>query len=203
MKISIIFHSLHSHVYTMAEAVADGARSVSGADVGVFQVREILSEPALERMEAVKTKKLFAHIPIATTHNLKEADAIIFGTPTRFGNMTASMRAFLDETVALWRDGDLVGKVGSVFVSTGSQHGGHETTITSFFNTLIHHGMIIVGVPYTQQRLLNMDEITGGSAYGAGTIAAPDGSRRPSENELEIARFQGKRVAEITAKLVA
>jgi NAD(P)H:quinone oxidoreductase type IV len=134
---------------------------------------------------------------------LAEADAILFGTPTRFGNMCAQMRQFLDRTTRLWLSGALVGKVGSVFASTASQHGGPETTITSFHTTLLHHGMIIVGVPYTEPRLVQMDEISGGTPYGATTMAGPDGKRTPSEVELEIARFQGRHVAEITSKLVA
>jgi NAD(P)H dehydrogenase (quinone) len=140
-------------------------------------------------------------VPVARPDRLAEADAVIFGTPTRFGNMTGQMRNFLDQTGALWASGGLVGKVGSVFTSTATQHGGQETTITSFHLTLLHHGMIIVGVPYTEQRLVNMTEISGGSPYGASTLAAGDGSRQPSENELEIARFQGRHVADITARL--
>jgi NAD(P)H dehydrogenase (quinone) len=133
---------------------------------------------------------------------MADADAIIFGTPTRFGNMTAQMRNFLDQTGQMWAKGTLIGKVASVFTSTATQHGGHETTITSFHTTLLHHGMIIVGVPYSCPGLTNMAEITGGSPYGAGTFAGPDGSRQPTQNELDIARFQGKHVAEITAKLI-
>ena len=144
----------------------------------------------------------FANVPIATPAQLADADAIIFGTPTRFGNMAAQMRNFLDQTGGLWAKGALIGKVGSVFTSTGTQHGGQETTITSFHTTLLHHGMVIVGVPYSCQELTNMNEITGGSPYGAGTLAGGDGSRQPSANELAIARFQGRHVAEITAKLV-
>ena len=143
----------------------------------------------------------FAHVPLARVEQLPDADAIIFGTPTRFGNMAAQMRNFLDQTGGLWTRGALVGKVGSVFTSTASQHGGQETTITSFHNTLLHHGMIIVGVPYTLPALTNMKEITGGSPYGASTLTGSDGSRQPSENELEIARFQGRHVAEIAKRL--
>jgi NAD(P)H:quinone oxidoreductase type IV len=144
----------------------------------------------------------FAHIPYATPEQLAEADAIIFGTPTRFGNMCAQMRNFLDQTGGLWMAGALIGKVGSVFTSTASQHGGNETTITSFHTTLLHHGMIVVGVPYSEQRLLNMEEISGGTPYGASTLTSGDGSRQPSENELAIARSQGRHVAEITKALV-
>ena len=157
---------------------------------------------ALAKMGADKARQAFTHVPVADPKNLADADAIVFGTPTRFGNMAAPMRKFLDQTGGLWAKGALIGKVGSVFTSTGTQHGGQETTITSFHTTLLHQGMIIVGVPYSCQELVNMDEITGGSPYGAGTLAGNDGSRQPSANELAIARFQGKHVAEITGKLV-
>ena len=201
MKIQIVFYSMYGHVYRMAEAVADGARSVEGAEVSLHQVAELVPLEALERTGAAQARNTFAHIPLALVHELAEADAVIFGTPTRFGNMCAQMRNFLDQTGQLWAQGALIGKVGSVFTSTATQHGGQETTITSFHSTLLHHGMIIVGVPYSEQRLLNMQEITGGSPYGASTLAGPDGSRRPSENELAIARTQGERVAEIAKKL--
>lgn len=186
MKITIIFHSLYGHVFRLAEAVAEGAKEVDGAEVKILQVQEILSDEIVAKMGATETKKMFAHIPIATVDNLAEADAVIFGTPTRFGNMTASMRAFLDATGQLWLRGALIGKVGSVFTSTATQHGGQETTIISFYTNLLHHGMIIVGVPYSEQRLMNMNEITGGSPYGASTLAGGDGSRQVSENELAI-----------------
>jgi NAD(P)H dehydrogenase (quinone) len=200
-NIQIIFYSMYGHVYTMAEAVAEGARSVAGCNVELLQVPELVPESVLEQYGATAARKSFAHIPLATVERLPEADAIIFGTPTRFGNMAAQMRNFLDQTGGLWMKGSLVGKVGSVFASTATQHGGQETTITSFHSTLLHQGMVIVGVPYAEQRLLNMDEITGGTPYGATTLAAGDGSRRPSENELAIARYQGAHVARIAAKL--
>jgi NAD(P)H:quinone oxidoreductase type IV len=202
MKIQVVFYSMYGHVHQMAEAVAAGAREVAGADVSLFQVAELVPDAALERTGAKKIREGFADIPVAQPAQLADADAIIFGTPTRFGNMAAQMRNFLDQTGGLWAKGALIGKVGSVFVSTGTQHGGQETTITSFHTTLLHLGMVIVGVPYSCQELQNMDEITGGSPYGAGTLAGGDGSRQPSENELAIARFQGRHVAEITAKLV-
>ncbi len=201
MKINIIFHSLYGHVYRMAEAVAEGAGEVKGAEVDLYQVPETLSGEIIAKMGAVEAKKMFAHIPVATIDNLAESDAIIFGTPTRFGMMSAQMRAFLDATGQLWSQGELVGKVGSVFTSTATQHGGQETTIRNFHTTLLHHGMIIVGLPYTEQRQMTLDEISGGSPYGSSTIAGPDGSRLPSENELAMARFQGKHVAEIAKKL--
>lgn len=202
MKIQVVFYSMYGHIHKLAEAVAEGARGVPGAEVSLLQVPELVPDAALERTGAKAARDAFAHVPVADPKKLGEADAIIFGTPTRFGNMCAQMRNFLDQTGGLWANGGLVGKVGSVFASTGTQHGGQETTITSFHTTLLHHGMIIVGVPYTCQQLTNMDEITGGTPYGATTLAGADGSRHPSENELAIARFQGKHVAEITAKLV-
>lgn len=203
MKIHVVFYSMFGHVHRLAEAVAAGARQVAGAEVTLLQVAELVPDAALERTGAKKARDAFAEVPLADPQKLGEADAIIFGTPTRFGNMAAQMRNFLDQTGGLWAKGALVGKVGSVFCCTGTQHGGQETTITSFHTTLLHHGMIIVGVPYSCQELTNMNEITGGSPYGASTLAGADGSRLPSENELAIARFQGKHVAEITAALVA
>jgi NAD(P)H dehydrogenase (quinone) len=203
MKVQIIFYSMYGHIFKMAEAVAQGAREVEGADVALYQVPELVPDAALEKSGAKAARQVFAHIPEAVPDQMSEADAIIFGTPTRFGNMCAQMRNFLDQTGQLWMKGGLVGKVGSVFTSTATQHGGQETTITSFHSTLLHHGMIIVGVPYTEARLLNMNEITGGSPYGATTLAGADGSRLPTENELAIARFQGLRVAQIARKLAA
>jgi NAD(P)H:quinone oxidoreductase type IV len=201
MKIQIVFYSMYGHVYRMAEAVAEGARGVEGAEVSLLQVAELVSPEALARTGADKARQAFAHIPPAEAGRLAEAEAIIFGTPTRFGNMCAQMRNFLDQTGGLWAKGGLIGKVGSVFVSTATQHGGQETTITSFHTTLLHHGMIIVGVPYSEQGLSVIKEVSGGSPYGASTIAGPDGSRQPNENELALARAQGKRVAEITRRL--
>ena len=203
MKIQVIFYSMYGHIYKLALAVADGARQIEGAEVGLYQVPELVPEEALERTGAKAARQEFAHVPVAVPSQMEEANAIIFGTPTRFGNMCAQMRNFLDQTGQLWVKGTLIGKVGSVFTSTASQHGGQETTITSFHSTLLHHGMIIVGVPYSEQRLLNMTEITGGSPYGASTLAGADGSRQPTENELAIARFQGQHVAQIVQKLFA
>jgi NAD(P)H dehydrogenase (quinone) len=201
MKIQIIFYSMYGHLYTMSEAVAEGARSVAGAEVAIYQVPELVPEEALVRTGASAARAAFAHIPIAEPAVMADADAIIFGTPTRFGSMAAQMRNFLDQTGQMWAKGTLIGKVASVFTSTATQHGGQETTITNFHTTLLHHGMVIVGVPYSCPGLTNMAEITGGSPYGAGTLAGPDGRRQPSQNELDIARFQGKHVAEITARL--
>jgi NAD(P)H dehydrogenase (quinone) len=200
--IQIIFYSMYGHVYQMAEAVAAGARDAA-AEVSLWQVPELVPDAILEKSGAHTARAAFAHVPVATPTQLVEADAIIFGTPTRFGNMAAQMRNFLDQTGGLWANGALVGKVGSVFTCTASQHGGHETTLISFHFTLMHHGMIVVGTPYTEQRLLNMAEITGGTPYGATTLAGIGGSRQPSENELAIARFQGRHVAQITNALIA
>lgn len=203
IRVHIIFYSMYGHVYRLAEAVAEGARSVPDAKVELFQVPELIPEAVLEKNGGKAARAAFAHIPVATPNTLAEADALIFGTPTRFGNMCAQMRHFLDQTTGLWLQGALIGKVGSVFASTASQHGGQETTLTSFHITLLHHGMIIVGVPYAEPRLLTMKEITGGTPYGATTLADGDGSRQPSENELSIARFQGRHVTEIARRLLA
>jgi NAD(P)H dehydrogenase (quinone) len=203
VKIQVVFYSMYGHVYGMAEAVADGAREAGDTEVSLWQVQELVPDDILEKSGAKAARAAFAHVPIAKPAQLSEADAIIFGTPTRFGNMAAQMRNFLDQTGSLWLNGALVGKVGSVFASTATQHGGQETTIASFHYTLLHQGMIIVGVPYLEQRLLNMGEITGGTPYGATTLAGADGTRRPSENELAIARFQGRHVAQITKALIA
>ena len=200
-RIHVVFYSMYGHIYRMAEAIAEGAREVADTEVTLFQVPELVPEEVLVKSGAKKAREAFAHVPVMKVDQLAEADALIFGTGTRFGNMTAQMRNFLDQTGGLWMSGGLVGKVGSVFTSTASQHGGQETTITSFHTTLFHHGMIVVGVPYSEQRLVNMEEISGGTPYGASTITKGDGSRMPSENELGIARFQGKHVAGIAAAL--
>jgi len=200
-KVQVIFYSMYGHVYRMAEAIDAGAREVAGVEVMLLQVPELVPDEILEKSGAKAARTAFAQVPLARVEQLPGADAIIFGTPTRFGNMAAQMRNFLDQTGGLWARGALVGKVGSVFTSTATQHGGQETTITSFHSTLLHQGMIIVGVPYTASGLNNMKEITGGTPYGASTLANSDGSRQPSENELEIARFQGRHVAEIAKRL--
>ncbi|MCS3923845.1 NAD(P)H:quinone oxidoreductase [Methanosalsum natronophilum] len=203
MRINIIFYSLYGHNYKMAEAVAEGAREVEGAEVGIYQVEESFTPEIIEKMGATESKKRFEHIPVATVEDLSESDAVIFGTPTRFGMMASQMRAFLDRTGGIWSKGGLIGKVGSVFTSSATQHGGQESTILSFHTTLLHHGMIIVGVPYTQKGLATLEEITGGSPYGASTVAGNGpNTRHPSENELKIARYQGRHVAQITKKLV-
>ena len=200
-KIQVVFYSMYGHIYRMAEAVAEGAREVADTQVTLYQVAELMPEEALEKSGAKAARAAFAHIPVITPDQLAEADAVIFGTPTRFGNMCAQMRNFLDQTGGLWMKGGLIGKVGSVFTSTATQHGGQETTLTSFHTTLLHHGMVIVGVPYSEARQMTLVEISGGSPYGASTITAGDGSRQPSENELDIARFQGQHVATIAKRL--
>jgi NAD(P)H dehydrogenase (quinone) len=202
MKVQVVFYSMYGHIYRLAEAVVAGAREVAGAEVALYQVPELVPEEALVKSGAKQARAAFAHVPLIKPDQLAEADAILFGTPTRFGNMCAQMRNFLDQCGGLWVRGSLVGKVGSVFASTGTQHGGQETTITSFHTTLLHLGFIIVGVPYSEPRLTNMNEITGGTPYGATTLAGADGKGRPvSENELAIARFQGRHVAEIARRL--
>ena len=196
-KVLVLYYSMYGHVETMAQAVAEGARAVSGTDVDIKRVPETMPREVAERAGA----KLNQPAPEATVDQLANYDAIIFGTPTRFGNMCGQMRNFLDQAGGLWVSDALVGKVGSVFASTGTQHGGQETTITSFHTTLLHLGMVLVGVPYTCKELTVMGEITGGSPYGASTLADSDGKRMPSQNELAIARFQGRHVAEIAQKL--
>lgn len=200
-KVLIVYYSMYTHIHTMAEAIADGARQVPGTEVILRRVPETLPEGVLAAMGAVDAQKSMANIPIATVDELAEADAIIFGTPTRFGNMCGQMRQFLDATGGLWAKGALVGKVGSVFTSTGTQHGGQESTILSFHTTLLHHGMVVVGLPYAFAGQMDNSAITGGSPYGASTIAGTQGELRPTENDLAGARFQGKHVAQIAAKL--
>jgi NAD(P)H dehydrogenase (quinone) len=201
MKVLVVFYSTYGHIFKMAEAVAEGVKLVNGAEVELRRVPETLPDNVLEQMGAAEAQKAFSHVPVCTVDELASADAVIFGTPTRFGNMCGQMRQFLDATGQLWANGSLVGKVGSVFVSSATQHGGQESTILSFHISLLHHGFVVVGLPYAFQGQMGIDEITGGSPYGASTIAGGDGSRMPSENELEGARFQGKHVAGIASKL--
>jgi NAD(P)H dehydrogenase (quinone) len=196
-KVLVLYYSSYGHIEVMANAVAEGAAGVAGCECVVKRVPELV--PA--EVAAASGMKVDQGAPVATVDELAEYDAIIFGTPTRFGNMAAQMRNFLDQTGGLWFQNKLVGKVGSVFVSTASQHGGQETTITSFHTTLLHHGMVIVGLPYTFKGNSEMGEISGGTPYGASTLAGGDGSRMPSANELDGARFQGRHVAEIATKL--
>ena len=201
MKVLVVFYSMYGHIYRLAEAITGGAREVVGTQVEMRRVPETLPEEVLKKMGAIEAQKTFAHIPVCKVDELPSAHAIIFGTPTRFGNMCGQMRQFLDATGQLWAEGALVGKVGSVFTSSATQHGGQESTILSFHITLLHQGMIVVGLPYTFQGQMRIDEITGGSPYGASTIAGGKGERLPSENELAAARFQGKHVATIAFKL--
>ena len=201
MKVLVVYYSMYGHIHRMAEAVAEGAKEVEGAEVEMCRVPETLPEEVLKMMGALEAQKAFAQVPVCTVDKLTEADAIIFGSPTRFGNMCGQMRQFLDATGKLWAESTLVGKVGSVFTSSNTQHGGQESTIISFHLTLLHLGMVIVGLPYSFQGQMRMDEITGGSPYGASTIAGGQGERMPSENELAAARFQGKHVAIIASKL--
>ena len=202
MKLLIVYYSMYGHVYKLVEAAAEGARSVADVNVELRRVPETLPRDVLEKMGAVEAQELQAGVPVCTVDELGQADAIIFGTPTRFGNMCGQMRQFLDATGKLWASGALTGKVGSVITSSNTQHGGQETTILSFHLTLLHHGMVIVGLPYAFQGQMTMDEISGCSPYGASTIAGADGSRLPSENELAGARYQGEHVAKIAKKLM-
>ena len=201
MKVLVVFYSMYGHIYKMAQAVAEGAKEVPGTDVALRRVPETLSDEILAKMGALEAQKAMATVPVCKVDELPAADAIIFGTPTRFGNMCGQMRQFLDATGQLWAKGALVGKVGSVFASSATQHGGQESTILSFHTTLLHQGMVVVGLPYAFAGQMRIDEITGGSPYGASTIAGGQGQRMPSENELAAARFQGKHVAAIAAKL--
>lgn len=195
-KLLVLYYSMYGHIETMAGAVAEGARAVDGVEVTIKRVPETLSEESAKRNGV----KLDQAAEVASPGELGEYDAIIFGTPTRFGNMAAQMRNFLDQTGGLWVKGGLVGKVGSVFTSTGTG-GGNESTIISFVTTLMHHGMIYAGLPYACPELADITEVKGGSPWGAGTIAGADGSRQPSEKELAQARFQGKHVASIAVQL--
>ncbi len=196
-RILVLYHSAYGHVEAMARAVAEGVTGVDGATVTVKRVPELVPE----EVARASGMKLDQDAPLATPDELADHDAIIFGTPTRFGNMSAQMRNFLDQTGGLWARGALIGKIGSVFTSTASQHGGQETTLTSFHVTLLHHGMIVVGLPYSFAGNTIMSEISGGTPYGASTLAGADGSRMPSANELAGARFQGAHVAGLAVKL--
>lgn len=197
-KVLVLYYSSWGHVEALAKAAAEGAAS-TGAEVTIKRVPELVPEEVAKQFYY----KLEQEAPIASPAELADYDAIIFGTPTRFGNMASQMKNFLDQTGGLWAQGKLIGKVGSVFTSTASQHGGQETTITSFHTVLLHHGMVVVGLPYAFQGLVGVDVVKGGTPYGATTLSDGDGSRQPSEVELEGAKFQGKHVAEIAAKLSA
>jgi NAD(P)H dehydrogenase (quinone) len=201
VKVLVVFYSMYGHIYRMAQAVAEGVKEVPGTEVTLRRVPETLSDEILGKMGALEAQKAMAHVPVCKVDELPAADAIIFGTPTRFGNMCGQMRQFLDATGQLWMKGALVGKVGSVFASSATQHGGQESTILSFHTTLLHQGMVVVGLPYAFAGQMRMDELTGCSPYGASTITGGQGQRMPSANEQDAARFQGKHVAAIAAKL--
>jgi NAD(P)H dehydrogenase (quinone) len=201
MKLLIVYYSMYGHIYSLAKAIAEGAKQIPGCEVSIKRVPETLSKEILEKMGATEAQKKMQDVPVCTNDDLAAADAIIFGTPTRFGNMCGQMRQFFDATGSLWVKGSLVGKVGSVFTSSATQHGGQESTILSTHITMLHQGMIIVGLPYTFHGQNKTDEIVGGSPYGISTIAGGKGERTPNSTELEGARFQGKHVAEIATKL--
>ncbi|MEW6068256.1 MAG: NAD(P)H:quinone oxidoreductase [Nitrospirota bacterium] len=203
MKVLVVYYSMYGHVYRLAEAAAEGARSVADVEAIMRRVPETLPQNVLEKMGAIEAQKQQSHVTVCTIDELGEADAIIFGTPTRFGNMCGQMRQFLDATGKLWMKGALIGKVGSVITSSNTQHGGQESTILTFHVTLLHHGMVIVGLPYAFQGQLLTDEVSGCSPYGASTIAGADGSRVPTENEVAGARYLGEHVAKIAKKLTA
>lgn len=201
MKILVLFYSTYGHTYRMAKAVAEGVREIDGAVAEIKRVPETIPEEVLKDIGAAEAQKAFEHVPVCEVNELADHDAIIFGSPTRYGNMAGQMRNFLDQTGDLWMKGALVGKPGSVFTSSATQHGGQESTVLSFHTTLLHHGMVIVGLPYSFEGQSRLDEITGCSPYGASTIAGTQGERWPSDNELDGARFQGRRVAKIAKKL--
>ena len=201
-KVQVVFYSTYGHTWKLAEAIAEGARG-AGAEATVYQVAEIMPPNVLEMMHATEAKKAFAHVPTASPQQLAEADAIVLGTPTRYGSASASMQAFLDATGGLWQKGALIGKVGSAFASTASQHGGQETTLMSLATYFFHNGMYIAGVPYSAAELLDLTQVSGGTPYGATTIAGPHGERQPTANELAIAKAQGKHVATAAMKLAA
>ncbi len=198
-KVLVLYYSSYGHIETMAAAVAEGARGVAGTNVDVKRVAELMSDEQAQNAGV----QLDHTTPIAEPEDLVNYDAIIFGAPTRFGSVAAQMRNFIDQTGGLWMQGALIGKIGSAFTSAGVQHAGHETTLTSFHTSLLHHGMVIVGVPFSAQELMQTDEVAGGTPYGASTVAGGDGKRTPSEVELTIARAQGEHVAKLTAKLTA
>ncbi len=201
MKVLVLFYSSYGHMYQMAQSAVAGAEEVEGSEVKIMRVPELLSDEVLGQIGALEAQKQWADVPVAGPEDMEWADAVIFGIPTRFGNMIGQMRMFLDSTGPQWASGALVGKVGSVMSSSATQHGGQESTILTTQVTLLHHGMVIVGLPYAYQGQTTISEVSGGSPYGASTITGGDGSRMPSENELQAARFQGRHVAEIAGKL--
>jgi NAD(P)H dehydrogenase (quinone) len=202
-KVLVVYYSLYGHVYRLVEAAAQGVRSVPDVEATVRRVPETLPPEVIEKLGAAEAQKQQAQVPVCTVDELATYDGIIFAAPTRFGSVCGQMRQFLDATGQLWSKGALVGKVGSVLTSTGTQHGGQESTILGLHTTLLHHGMVIVGLPYSFQGQMGVGEITGCSPYGASTIAGPDGKRLPTANELAGAKYQGEHVAKIVKKLVA
>lgn len=201
--IHVIFYSTYGHTFALAEAIAQGCREIAGVETETFQVPETLSPDILQKMGALEAKQRFSHLPIADPKRLSQADGIILGSPTRYGGATAQMRAFIDATGGQWVKGELIGKIGAAFTSTASQHGGQETTLLSLATFFLHQGMVYAGVPYSARELLAMNEITGGSPYGASTVAGAEGERHPSSNELAIARAQGRHVAGLAQRLKA
>jgi NAD(P)H dehydrogenase (quinone) len=201
MKVNMVFYSMYGHMYQMMKAAAEGAKEVPGAEVGIYRVRETLSDEVLGMMGALEAKKQFEDIPLATPETLKEADGLIFGVPTRFGNMSEQMKSLFDMTGALWANGSLIGKPAGVISSSAMQHGGQESTILATHVPLLHHGMILVGLDNNFPGLSRIDEVSGSSFYGASTITGGSGERMPSQNELDAAAYQGRRVAEIAKKL--
>jgi NAD(P)H dehydrogenase (quinone) len=196
-KVLVLYHSFYGHIEAMAHAVAQGARSVDGTSVDVKRVPETVAPEVFRNARGKEDQPA----QIATPGELANYDAIVFGAPTRFGNVSAQMRTFIDQTGPLWMQGALVGKVGAVFTASATQHGGQESTILTFLPTLLHHGMLVTGLPYAEKRQMGLDEIKGGSPYGAATIAGGQGERMPSDQELGMAQFQGRHVAGIAAKL--
>jgi len=203
MKTLILFYSTYGHVWKLAEAIAEGAREIASNEVVIKRVPETLLKELLDQIGATGAQQAFAHLPVATPTELADYDAIIFGTPTRYGNLCGQMQAFMDSTGGLWAKSALVGKVGGAFVSTATQHGGQEETLRAFHTELLHHGFVIVGLPYAWQGQMGHEEVTGGTPYGASTVAGGQGERQPSPNELEGARFQGRHTAQIASKLAA
>jgi NAD(P)H dehydrogenase (quinone) len=203
MKTLVLFYSTYGHIWKLAEAIAEGAREVEGNEVVIKRVPETLPQSILDQIGATDAQKAFSQLPVATPDELTEYDAILFGTPTRYGNLCGQMQAYMDSTGGLWAKGALVGKVGGAFVSTATQHGGQETTLRAFHTELLHHGFVIVGLPYAWQGQMGHEDVTGGTPYGASTVTGGQGERMPSANELEGARFQGKHTSEIAKKLAA
>lgn len=200
-QVYVVFYSTYGHVYQLAQAEAEGVREIPGCGVSLFRFPELIPDDKLEKMGALEAKRSMEHIPEITPAQLAEPDGILFGFPTRFGGYPQQVASIIDRTGGQWGNGELIGKVGGVFTSTASQHGGQETTLLGFYTFMIHMGMLVAGVPYSEPALTAMDAISGGTPYGATCVAAPDGSRQPSENELKIARAQGRHLATFAKKI--